>query len=99
MDSQIDDSLSRFVGLTRHELELVLEDDSRPAAELIAAQLILKALSGESDGAMKLLVERVGGKAIQKQLSITANAGSYAASKLAALLGGSSGRSQLPSGE
>lgn len=99
MDSQIDEALSRFVGLTRHELELVLEDDSRPVAELVAAQLILKALEGESDGAMKLLVERVGGKAIQKQLSITAQAGSDAASKLAALLGGGSGRAQLPPSE
>lgn len=97
MDGQIDEALSRFVGLTRHELELVLEDDSRPAAELIAAQIILKALGGESDGIMKLLVERVGGKAVQKQLSITAQAGSDAASKLAAILGGS-GR-ELPSGE
>lgn len=98
MDSQIDEALSRFVGLTRHEIELVLEDDGRPVAELVAAQLILKALSGESDGAMKLLVERVGGKAIQKQLSITAQAGYDAASKLAAMLGGSSNKA-LPSGE
>ena len=99
MDSQIDDALSRFIGLTRHELELIREDDNRPAAELVAAQIILKALDGESDGTIKLLVERVGGKAIQKQLSITAQAGSDAASKLASLLGGSSNRSQLPSGE
>lgn len=99
MDSQIDDALRKLIGLTRHELELVLEDDDRPVAELVAAQLILKALDGESDGAMKLLVERVGGKAIQKQLSITANAGSDAASKLAQLLGGCSNRAQLPSGE
>ena len=99
MDSQIDESLSRFVGLTRHELELVMEDDSRPAAELVAAQIILKALSGESDGALKLLVERVGGKAVQKQLSITAQAGSDAASRLAAMLGGGSGRAQLPAVE
>lgn len=99
MDSQIDNALRKLIGLTRHELELVLEDDSRPVAELVAAQLILKALEGESDGAMKLLVERVGGKAVQKQLSITAQAGSDAAAKLAAMLGGGSGRSQLPSGE
>ena len=99
MDGQIDEALSRFVGLTRHELELVREDDSRPAAELVAAQIILKALDGESDGIMKLLVERVGGKAVQKQLSITAQAGSDAASKLAAMLGCSSNKSQLPSGE
>lgn len=96
MDSQIDEALSRFVGLTRHDLELVMEDDSRPAAELVAAQIILKALDGESDGIMKLLVERVGGKAIQKQLSITAQAGSGAAAKLAAMLGGGSSRAQLP---
>lgn len=96
MDSAIDDALRRLIGLTRHELELVLEDDDRPVAELVAAQLILKALEGESDGAMKLLVERVGGKAVQKQLSITAQAGSDAASKLAALLGGGYGRAQLP---
>ena len=99
MDNQIDDALRKLIGLTRHEIELVLEDDSRPVAELVAAQLILKALDGESDGAMKLLVERVGGKAIQKQLSITAQAGADAASKLAQLLGGGSGRAQLPSGE
>ena len=97
MDSQIDDALRQLIGLTRHELELVLEDDDRPVAELVAAQLILKALEGESDGAMKLLVERVGGKAVQKQLSITAQAGSDAASKLAAMLGGSSSsQRQLP---
>ena len=99
MDSQIDDALRRLIGLTRHDLELVLEDDDRPVAELVAAQLILKALEGESDGAMKLLVERVGGKAVQKQLSITAQAGSDAASRLAAMLGGGSNKSQLPSGE
>ena len=96
MDSQIDDALRRLIGLRRHELELVLEDDDRPVAELVAAQLILKALEGESDGAMKLLVERVGGKAVQKQLSITAQAGADAASKLAQLLGGGSSRAQLP---
>ena len=97
MDSQIDDALRQLIGLTRHELELVLEDDDRPVAELVAAQLILKALEGESDGAMKLLVERVGGKAVQKQLSITAQASSGAASKLAAMLGGSSSsQRQLP---
>lgn len=97
MDSAIDDALSRLIGLTRHELELMREDDDRPAAELVAVQIILKALEGESDGAMKLLVERVGGKAVQKQLSITAQAGSDAASKLAAMLGGSGiPRKQLP---
>lgn len=97
MDSQIDDALRKLIGLTRHELELVLEDDDKPVAELVAAQLILKALEGESDGAMKLLVERVGGKAVQKQLSITAQAGSDAASRLAAMLGGSSSsQKQLP---
>lgn len=99
MDSKIDEALSRFVGLTRHELELVREDENRPAAELVAAQIILKALDGESDGIMKLLVERVGGKAIQKQLSITAQAGSDAAAKLAAMLGSGSGRAQLPASE
>lgn len=97
MDSAIDDALSRFIGLTRHELELMREDDDRPAAELVAVQIILKALEGESDGALKLLVERVGGKAVQKQLSITAQAGSDAASRLAAMLGGSSSsQRQLP---
>lgn len=97
MDSAIDDALSRLIGLTRHELELMREDDDRPAAELVAVQIILKALEGESDGAMKLLVERVGGKAVQKQLSITAQAGSDAAIKLAAMLGGSSSsQRQLP---
>ena len=90
MDSAIDEALSRFVRLKRSVLASMLDDDGLTVAELAAVKIILEALD-EGGPAMRLLVERTGGKAVQKQLSITAKAGADAASRLAALLGGGSG--------
>jgi len=81
----IDEALNFYVGKRRSELVSLLESPELTVAELAAIKIILEALE-EGGRAMQLLVERTGGRAVQRQLSIQASAGEGAAEKLAALL-------------
>ncbi len=81
----IDDALAFYVSKRRGDLVELLDSPELTVAELAAIKIILEALE-DGGRAMQLLVERTGGKAVQRNLSISANAGDGAAEKLAALL-------------
>lgn len=83
--NNIDDALAYYVGRKKSELVELLETADLTVAELSAIKIILEALE-DGGRAMQLLVERTGGKAVQRALSVTANASDGAAEKLAALL-------------
>jgi len=88
MNEKIDEALVRFISMKSQDLS-ELEEDSMTIAEKIALKIIMEALS-EGGSAMKLLVERIGGTPINKNISVIRNEKSASMiSSLEELLGGS----------
>lgn len=88
MNDKIDASLARLITMKRSEIEQ-LDPDTLTIAEQAAIRIIIDALDNGGN-AMKLLVERVGGTAVQKNISINASVRQESITdRLAALLGGS----------
>jgi len=88
MNEKIDEALVRFISMKSQDLS-ELEEDSMTIAEKIALKIIMEALS-EGGQAMKLLVERIGGTPINKNISVIRDEKSASMiSSLEELLGGS----------
>ena len=88
MNEKIDEALMKFVDMSSSELSL-LDEDTMTIAEKIALKIIMDALS-EGGQAMKLLVERIGGTPINKNISVIRDEKSASMiSSLEELLGGS----------
>ena len=88
MNDQIDAALARLIAMKRSEIEQ-LDPATLTIAEQAAIRIIIDALD-DGGNAMKLLVERVGGTAVQKNISINASVRQESITdRLAALLGGS----------
>jgi len=88
MNDQIDSALARLITMKRSEIEQ-LDPATLTIAEQAAIRIIIDALDNGGN-AMKLLVERVGGTAVQKNISINASVRQESITdRLAALLGGS----------
>ena len=88
MNDKIDAALARLIAMKRSEIEQ-LDTDTLTIAEQAAIRIIIDALDNGGN-AMKLLVERVGGTAVQKNISINASVRQESITdRLAALLGGS----------
>lgn len=88
MNDQIDSALARLIAMKRSEIEQ-LDPATLTIAEQAAIRIIIDALDNGGN-AMKLLVERVGGTAVQKNISINASVRQESITdRLAALLGGS----------
>lgn len=88
MNDQIDAALARLIAMKRLEIEQ-LDPATLTIAEQAAIRIIIDALDNGGN-AMKLLVERVGGTAVQKNISINASVRQESITdRLAALLGGS----------
>lgn len=88
MNDKIDESLARLIAMKRSEIEQ-LDPATLTIAEQAAIRIIIDALDNGGN-AMKLLVERVGGTAVQKNISINASVRQESITdRLAALLGGS----------
>lgn len=88
MNDQIDAALARLITMKRSEIEQ-LDPATLTIAEQAAIRIIIDALDNGGN-AMKLLVERVGGTAVQKNISINASVMQESITdRLAALLGGS----------
>ena len=88
MNEKIDQALARFVDMKAKELSS-LDEDSMTIAEKIALKIIMDALSNGGQS-MKLLVERIGGTPINKNISVMRDEKSSSIiSSLEELLGGS----------
>lgn len=88
MNDQIDAALASLIAMKRSEIEQ-LDPATLTIAEQAAIRIIIDALDNGGN-AMKLLVERVGGTAVQKNISINASVRQESITdRLAALLGGS----------
>jgi hypothetical protein len=88
MNDKIDASLARLIAMKRSEIEQ-LDPATLTIAEQAAIRIIIDALDNGGN-AMKLLVERVGGTAVQKNISINTSVRQESITdRLAALLGGS----------
>ena len=74
MDNRIDGALSTMAGLTEAELVDRASDKTAPGYERIAAKITLSALSEDGVGdATKMLVDRLGGRAVAKNLNLSAS--------------------------
>lgn len=74
MDNRIDGALSEMVGMTEAELVNRAEDKNAPGYQRIAAKITLSALYEDGvGGATKLLVDRIGGRAVAKNLNLSAS--------------------------
>ena len=88
MNEKIDEALMKFIDMRQNDLSS-LDEDSMTIAETIALKIIMDALS-EGGQAMKLLVERIGGTPINKNISVIRDEKSSSMiSSLEELLGGS----------
>lgn len=88
MNEKIDQALARFVDMKTTELSS-LDENSMTIAEKIALKIIMDALSNGGQS-MKLLVERIGGTPINKNISVMRDEKSSSIiSSLEELLGGS----------
>ena len=88
MNEKIDQALARFIDMKATELSS-LDEDSMTIAEKIALKIIMDALSNGGQS-MKLLVERIGGTPINKNISVMRDEKSSSIiSSLEELLGGS----------
>lgn len=88
MNEKIDKALARFVDMKTTELSS-LDENSMTIAEKIALKIIMDALSNGGQS-MKLLVERIGGTPINKNISVMRDEKSSSIiSSLEELLGGS----------
>lgn len=85
MDENIDAELAKLIKLTRHDLEVIMEDDSIPVYRLAAAKIILDALD-RGGMAMTNLADRLGGKPITKNINVNMR-NENVADKLALALG------------
>lgn len=88
MDEKIDTALTRFIDMKSEDLSS-LDENSMTIAEKIALKIIMDALS-DGGQSMKLLVERIGGTPINKNISVIRDEKSASMiSSLEELLGGS----------
>ena len=89
MDDQIDAAIARYIGMPMSALDGVLNDDTITVAEHIAVKIIMDAIT-DGGSSMKLLVERIGGTPINKNLNINRDEKSLSIMKgMEELLGGS----------
>lgn len=87
MSKSIDESLLEAMGKNRRDLEAILNDEDATIADIAAAKIVIDALE-KGGKAMDLLVERTGGKAVQRNLSVSASVEEANAFALSRLLGG-----------
>lgn len=88
MNEKIDEALMKFIDMRQEDLSS-LDEDAMTIAEKIALKIIMDALS-EGGQSMKLLVERIGGTPINKNISVIRDEKSASMiSSLEELLGGS----------
>lgn len=88
MNEKIDEALMKFIDMKSEDLSS-LDEDTMTIAEKIALKIIMDALS-EGGQSMKLLVERIGGTPINKNISVIRDEKSASMiSSLEELLGGS----------
>ena len=75
MDDKIDSALLALLSLTMSKIYEMEKDGfaKQTAAEAIAAKLIISSM--DDTNAMKILTERIGGKAVQRNISVNSNVG------------------------
>lgn len=75
MDDKIDSALLALLSLPMSKIYEMEKDgfSEQTAAEAIAAKLIISSM--DDTNAMKILTERIGGKAVQRNISVNSNIG------------------------
>lgn len=75
MDDKIDSALLALLSLPMSKIYDMEKDgfSKQTAAEAIAAKLIISSM--DDTNAMKILTERIGGKAVQRNISVNSNIG------------------------
>lgn len=75
MNDQIDSALLALLSLPMYKIYEMEKDgfSKQTAAEAIAAKLIISSM--DDTNAMKILTERIGGKAVQRNISVNSNIG------------------------
>ena len=75
MNDQIDSALLALLSLPMAKIYAMEKDgfSKQTAAEAIAAKLIISSM--DDTNAMKILTERIGGKAVQRNISVNSNIG------------------------
>lgn len=75
MDDKIDSALLALLSLPMSKIYEMEKDgfSKQTAAEAIAAKLIISSM--DNTNAMKILTERIGGKAVQRNISVNSNIG------------------------
>ena len=75
MNDQIDSALLELLSLPMAKIYEMEKDgfSKQTAAEAIAAKLIISSM--DDTNAMKILTERIGGKAVQRNISVNSNIG------------------------
>ena len=76
MDDKIDSALLSLLSLPMAKIYEMEKDgfSKQTAAEAIAAKLIISSMDNNTN-AMKILTERIGGKAVQRNISVNSNIG------------------------
>lgn len=90
MNDAIDSALAKFIGFKKNDLDSI-DMDTLTIAERIAISMILESLE-KGGNATKLVVERVGGTAVSKNINLNGNMSAKSddlVGRLATLLGGS----------